>query len=77
MAVKNDAQGKDHQAYVDEFCLRGTEALGRHLLGTMEVGATGIAIEVNRSLYPPPPPEEPPELPREHRPRSLWEVLFG
>ena len=65
LAVKDGQRTKEHQAYVDEFCTREIQMLGRHMLATMEVGATGIGSEVYRSIYP---PEEK---------KSLWMRLFS
>jgi hypothetical protein len=62
LSIKDEQRGKEHQAYVDEFCIRGLQMMGRHLLATMEVGATNIGVEVHRSLYPSVPPEKPPSL---------------
>jgi hypothetical protein len=64
LAVKEAQHTKEHQAYVDEFCTRGIQMLGRHLLATVEVGATNIGVEVHRSLYP---PEKP----------GFWKRVFG
>jgi hypothetical protein len=67
LVIKEEQRGKEHQAYVDEFCIRGLQMMGRHLLATMEVGATSIGVEVHRSLYLPSSPE----------PRGLLKRLFG
>jgi hypothetical protein len=67
LTIKDEQRGKEHQAYIDEFCTRSLQMMGRHLLATMEVGATNIGIEVHRSLYPPPPPE----------PRGFFKRLFS
>ena len=56
--IKDAQRAKEHQAYVDEFCTREIQMLGRHLLATVEVGATNIGSEVYRSLYPPIPMEK-------------------
>jgi hypothetical protein len=66
LATKDNQRDKEHQAFVDEFSTRGIQAMGRHLLGSMEVGATNIAVEVHRSLYPPVQP-----------PPSLLQRIFG
>lgn len=67
LAVKDSQRTKEHQAYVDEFCTREIKMLGRHLLASVEVGATNIGSEVYRSLYPPVPVGE----------RGFWKRLFG
>jgi len=59
LTIMDEQRTKEHQAYVDEFCTRGIQMMGRHLLATMEVGATNIGLEVHRSLYPPAPQEPP------------------
>lgn len=65
VGIKEEARGKEHQVYVDEFTTRQIQSLARHLLGAIEVGATNIGFEINRSLYP--PPEK----------RGFFERLFG
>lgn len=51
LALRETAQGKEHQAYMDEFCRHQVQVLARHLLGAVEVGATNIGHEIHRSLY--------------------------
>lgn len=63
--VQEEAVGKNHQAYTDEFCVREIQALGRHMLGITEVGATIIAAEVQHSLYP------------QVEPKGFFRRLFG
>jgi len=67
LTIKDNQRTKEHQAYVDEFCTREIQMLGRHMLASVEVGATNIGSEVYRSLYPPVREEE----------RSLWKRIFG
>ena len=67
-AIKEQSRSKEHQAYIDEFSTRQLSMFGREMLGAMDVGATGIAFEIHRSLYP---EQEQPE------PRSVWKRLFG
>lgn len=67
LEVKDGQRAKEHQAYVDEFCTRGIQMLGRHLLASVEVGATNIGVEVHRSLYPPEVREKP----------GFWKRVFG
>lgn len=61
-------RSQEHQAYIDEFTTRQLSMFGRELLGAIDVGATNIAIEIHRALYPEP---DPPQR------RSLWQMLFG
>ncbi len=57
MEVRDRAgRGKEHQAYLDEFTQRMVQMAAKHMLGAVEVGATGIAKEIDRSPYPAPPP---------------------
>lgn len=51
VTAKAEARGKEHQAYVDEFANRQIQMFARHMFGTLEVGATNIGVEINRSLY--------------------------
>lgn len=67
-SLKEQAHGQPYQAYSDEFSTRLLAAMGRHMLGAVEVGGTIIGKEVHRALYPEP---EPPE------PRSLWRRVIG
>ena len=67
LEVKDGQRTKEHQAYVDEFCTRELQMLGRHLLASVEVGATNIGVEVHRSLYPPVVREKP----------GFWKRVFG
>ena len=67
-SVQDGQRTKNHQSYVDEYCLRSVQMLGTHLFGVTEVGVMKIAEEVHRSLYPQP---EPPKQ------RSLRELIFG
>ena len=67
LTIKDNQRTKEHQAYMDEFCTREIQMLGRHLLASVEVGATNIGSEVHRSLYPPARAEE----------RGLWKRIFG
>jgi hypothetical protein len=66
VTMQNKQRSKEHQAYVDEFSRRIIQLSGRHLLASVEVGATNIAVEVDRSLYPPVPP-----------PPSFLQRIFG
>jgi len=59
---------EEHQAFIDEFCTREMQVLGRHLLGTMEIGVASIVEIVQMPLYL---EKEDPEF------RSLWERIFG
>ncbi len=52
--TKNDVRGTEAQPYVEEFTLRQIQMYARHMLGTLEVVDTNIAIEVHRSLNLPP-----------------------
>jgi len=42
------------QAYVEQFSERQIQLLAQHLLGVVDVSATGIGMEVHRDPYPPP-----------------------
>ena len=65
--IKDEQRNKEHQAYIEEFCARSLQMMGRHILAITEVGATNIGMEVHRSLYPPGPIE----------PRGFFKRLFG
>jgi hypothetical protein len=54
VTLRNTARGKDHELYVNQFCDVQMKALARHTLGMVEVIATHIGYEANRSLYPEP-----------------------
>lgn len=49
----------EHQAYIDQFSLRQIQLCAQQMLAVIDVGATGVGMEIHRSLYP--PPEEAPE----------------
>ena len=66
--IKEQTRSKEHQAYVDEFTARQLSMFGREMLGAIDVGATNIAFEVHRSLFPEPDTPEPP---------SWWKRTFG
>lgn len=68
LEIKASQRGKEHQAYMDEFVKHQIQHMARNLAAAVEVGATGIGMEIHRSLYLLP---EPPE------PRSLCKMLFG
>ena len=55
MTTKREVQGQDHQKHIEEFSHRLVQMSARHMLGVVEIGATGIALEVHRSPYPPEP----------------------
>ena len=46
-----------HQACVEQFCLRQVQLYAQQSFALIDVGATGIALEVHRDPYPPPEPE--------------------
>lgn len=68
IGIKALAQGAEHQAYLEEFSKHQLAMLARHISGAVNVGATNIAVEISRSLYPEP------ELPE---PRSWLKRLIG
>ncbi len=51
VTTKAEARGKEHQAYIDEFANRQIQMFARHMFGTLEVGATKIGLEIDRTLY--------------------------
>lgn len=63
--LKDEAHGKEYQPYIDEFAKLQARTLAKHILGTIEVGATNIGAMIHQSL------DLPPEKP------SLWKRLFG
>lgn len=65
VTTKAEARGKEHQAYVDEFANRQIQMFARHVFGTIEVGATNIGLEINRTNYV------------SASPRGFWERVFG
>lgn len=75
-SLPEDLKARD---YVEAFSEKQVQLLEKHLWGTLEVGANNIAVEVHRSLYPPPeepaPKPEPPEPKKE--PFSVRRFLFG
>lgn len=56
LSVQKGARGTERQAYVEEFTTRQIQSVGRVMLGAIQVAATNIGYEINRSLYPPPEP---------------------
>ena len=44
----------EHQAYIDQFSLSQIQLSAQEFLGIINVTATGIGMEVHRSLYPEP-----------------------
>jgi len=52
-------RSQQHQAYADQFSERQIQLLAQHLLGVVDVSATGIGVEIHRPPYPPPEPEPP------------------
>jgi hypothetical protein len=69
MDVKyREGRSKEHQAYIDAFTERLSQMSAKHMFGSLELGASGIASIVHSSPYPPPPPS---------RRRGLLERLLG
>ena len=58
MTVKQQTRTKEHQAIVNEFTAMTVNGLGNHMLSAMDAGATNIAVEIHRPLYPLPDPPE-------------------
>lgn len=64
--VKSRPGPKQCQAANDHFGSKLTEMLGDHLMGAIHIGATDIALEVERPLYQGPEPE-----------RAWWRRTLG
>lgn len=62
---------EEHQAYIDQFSLRQIQLCAQQMLAVIDVSATGIGMEIHRSLYP--PPEDPPS----EEPKGFFARLFG
>jgi hypothetical protein len=52
LGIKNEpGRTVEHQAYIDAFSHRQVQMLAGHLSGALDIGATNIGIEVQRSLF--------------------------
>jgi hypothetical protein len=67
LAIKREARDPEHQTYQDAFTTRQIQMLAGHLSGALDIGATNIGIEIQRSLY----------FPDEEERRGFWARLFG
>jgi len=68
LAIKDEQLDGEQKVYMDEFCIRSVQVLGRHIFSIMEVGAANIGKEVHRSLYPPI---------EQQKPKGFLQKLFG
>ncbi len=62
---RNRVRGTEAEPFVEEFTLRQFQMHARHLLGSLEVVGTNIAVEMHRSLNL--PPEQ----------LTFWQKLLG
>ncbi len=54
MAMKQSERDSEHQPYMDEFCSRIMQMMGRQILGISEITAANIGEQLMKSLDIPP-----------------------